>query len=433
MAYVPNEWRKWRGRKATVQQLERLEQAVADGTGGGGGGDGAVSSVNGKTGAVVLDASDVGALGEDYTPSWDDVQDKPATFAPAAHGHPISDLDTTGSASSSTFLRGDGAWATPEGGGAVDSVNGQTGAVVLDAADVGAVALTGSQTVAGVKTFTSHPVLPGDPTTSLQAATKEYVDDRMSGVLVVESVEDIPPGLPAGSVVLVLEADEPAAPPTVVGWAEFAGDDASEMTFSAPSGVQDGDLLLAFLASQRDAPTSTWTLPEDWVLATAQGDNAETRVTTVAKATASAEVLGDLTFTVSGTPGRVAGLLVAIRGGDAEGVAAGALTGQNGVNVTGPLVVPGVLATSPNSLHLVFATSNGNVMSGHNESSPTSDPLLLYKGGGSQPEFPTSGFTTVFVGSRVLSEAGGSGSVTLTYDNIAQQAGVALVIPPAGG
>lgn len=36
MAYVPNEWRKWRGRKATVQQLERLEQAVADGTGGGG-------------------------------------------------------------------------------------------------------------------------------------------------------------------------------------------------------------------------------------------------------------------------------------------------------------------------------------------------------------------------------------------------------------
>lgn len=41
-------------------------------------------------------------------------------------------LATTGTASATTFLRGDGAWATPAGGGgAVASVNGQTGAVVL--------------------------------------------------------------------------------------------------------------------------------------------------------------------------------------------------------------------------------------------------------------------------------------------------------------
>lgn len=46
------------------------------------------------------------------------------------------------------------------GGGAVDSVNGQTGVVVLDAGDVGAVGLTGNETVAGIKTFTSSPIAP---------------------------------------------------------------------------------------------------------------------------------------------------------------------------------------------------------------------------------------------------------------------------------
>lgn len=42
------------------------------------------------------------------------------------------------SADRDKFLRGDGTWATPSGGGAVNSVNGQTGAVVLDAEAVGA-------------------------------------------------------------------------------------------------------------------------------------------------------------------------------------------------------------------------------------------------------------------------------------------------------
>lgn len=56
--------------------------------------------------------------------------------AATSHDHPIGDLDTTGTASSATYLRGDGSWATPEGGGAVDSVNGATGTVVLDPDDL---------------------------------------------------------------------------------------------------------------------------------------------------------------------------------------------------------------------------------------------------------------------------------------------------------
>lgn len=68
---------------------------------------GSVSSVNGKTGAVVLTASDVGAL-------------------PSSYQAPVTSVNG---------MTGD---VVISGGGAVDSVNGQTGEVVLTAADVGA-------------------------------------------------------------------------------------------------------------------------------------------------------------------------------------------------------------------------------------------------------------------------------------------------------
>lgn len=70
-----------------------------------------VTSVNGQTGAVVLDADDVGALADDYTP-------------------PVTSVNGQ-----------TGAVVIPTGGN-VDSVNGQTGTVVLDAADVGALPST---------------------------------------------------------------------------------------------------------------------------------------------------------------------------------------------------------------------------------------------------------------------------------------------------
>ena len=90
---------------AVGQILRRTRDGAVWSDEQGGGGGGAVQSVNGKTGAVVLDADDVGALPDDYTP-------------------PVTSVNgQTGAVTVSV---------------PVQSVNGKTGAVVLDADDVGA-------------------------------------------------------------------------------------------------------------------------------------------------------------------------------------------------------------------------------------------------------------------------------------------------------
>lgn len=108
----------------TGQVLEKASNANydtqwADPTGGGGG---AVSSVAGKTGAVTLVSTDVTNFSEA-------VDDRVAALLVAGANVTLTYNDTAGTLTISS---------TGGGGGAVDSVNGQTGVVTLDAADVGA-------------------------------------------------------------------------------------------------------------------------------------------------------------------------------------------------------------------------------------------------------------------------------------------------------
>lgn len=74
-------------------------------------------------------ASLKGDKGDPGATTWGGISDKPATFPPAPHKHPVTDLSVTGTADASTFLRGDGAWATPPagsgGGSGAGSLRGQ--------------------------------------------------------------------------------------------------------------------------------------------------------------------------------------------------------------------------------------------------------------------------------------------------------------------
>ena len=98
-----------------------------------GGGGGAVQSVNGKTGAVVLDADDVGALPDDYTPPVTSVNGQTGAVVVSV---PVQSVNGKTGA---VLLDADDVSALPDDyTPPVTSVNGQTGAVLLDAADVGA-------------------------------------------------------------------------------------------------------------------------------------------------------------------------------------------------------------------------------------------------------------------------------------------------------
>ncbi|MFE2376383.1 phage tail protein [Streptomyces sp. NPDC059398] len=128
------------GQAGGVAQLDAAGQVplaqLPAGTGEG------VTSVNGRTGTVTLAAADLGALTE-----------------------------ATGDA------RYMGLGTAP-----VLSVNGQTGTVALTAADLSAVRadqavlLTGDQTVAGAKTFSTVPTVTADPVGGDQLVRRSYVD-----------------------------------------------------------------------------------------------------------------------------------------------------------------------------------------------------------------------------------------------------------------
>jgi hypothetical protein len=110
---------------------------------------------------------------------------------------PVAQLGT-GTPTASTYLRGDNTWAAVSGG--VSDATGSTKGIVQLAGDLGGTAdaptvpglaakavdtavvhNTGTETVAGIKTFSSSPIVP-TPTTPTQAANKSYIDTAVTGM-----------------------------------------------------------------------------------------------------------------------------------------------------------------------------------------------------------------------------------------------------------
>lgn len=132
---------------------------------GGGGGGGAVDSVNGQTGVVVLDAADVGAdaagTAAAAVAAHTALSDPHPQYLTPAEGNAAYErvltagtnvtIDRTNPSAPVINVSGGG------GGGAVDSVNGQTGVVVLDAADVGADVAGAATAAVAAHTAASDP------------------------------------------------------------------------------------------------------------------------------------------------------------------------------------------------------------------------------------------------------------------------------------
>lgn len=159
---------------------------------------GAVDSVNGQTGDVVLGAADVGAQPIATINAKGDLYAGTANDTTSRLGVGADGQFLVADSSAPTGL----AW-TAGGGGAVDSVNGQTGVVVLDAGDVGADA-AGSAAAAAAA---SQPLATIDAKGDLYAGTANNATARL-GVGPAGSVLTADAGQPTGMAWVV-----PAAAP----------------------------------------------------------------------------------------------------------------------------------------------------------------------------------------------------------------------------
>ena len=185
---------------------------------------GAVDSVNGKTGVVVLTAEDVGAL---------------------PVGTEVGAVDSVNGKTGVVVLTAEDVGAIPVGSevGAVDSVNGQTGVVVLTAEDVGGIPISEKGANNGVATIDSD----GYVVQPVRGGTGGAVDsvNGKTGVVVLtaEDIGALPVGTPVGDVdsvngktgVVVLTAEDVGALPvgTPVGDVDSVNGQTGDVVLSA--------------------------------------------------------------------------------------------------------------------------------------------------------------------------------------------------------
>lgn len=94
-------------------------------------GDGAWAAVSAGSGSGLTQAqADLLYKAISYSPAWTDISNRPTTLAgfgisdaaPLVHTHTVAGISASGTRDSTTFLRGDGAWAVPSGGSSSSGV-----------------------------------------------------------------------------------------------------------------------------------------------------------------------------------------------------------------------------------------------------------------------------------------------------------------------
>ena len=237
----------------------------------------------------------------------------------------------------------------------------------------------------------------------------------------VDSVDDIPPGLSADTLVVVRGASpvpDDRQPPVVVGTptsADSAQNTVTSLTIAKPAGLQAGDVLVAALRSQSSTATS------DFASAgfTRQGpvfaaNNAAARLTgffTHRVTNPSAEP-ADYTFTYSGGGGRCVGILFVVRGVDPTTLLAGYQSNGQGTEVTNGRTAAAYAVETP-ALQL---TLGANENTGSNPSTPTVTPAghtLIGERASSIALGSTR--TSIWVGYRALPTGESTAAASMTW------------------
>lgn len=137
--------------------------------------------------------------------------------------------------------------------------------------DDNAVAVTGDETIAGVKTFSSSPIVP-TPTTDMQAATKKYIDD-------IAIAGGVDASTSAKGITKLSKAPASATEPIAVGSNDFASEtgagiveEATQAEVAAGTATGGTGAKLFVTPAKLAAYSKPWTLLNSW---TYSGDVSE--------------------------------------------------------------------------------------------------------------------------------------------------------------